>query len=164
MLTLPKLYYEDNMSQKYTKYKTPSNQPKSVKYWDKIYRNSDFWFPWVALKTVAESFLPDIMAECECNKSEARHIVWSAYIAATEGDEESPMWDACGDLAIELDDYGFALYTSHLTIGSNIHDGMSEKEAKKHFVQWLRESPENPVYGKYRVTESLKIEPLKRRK
>ena len=161
MLTLPKLYYEDIMNHQYTKYKTPKDQPQSVKYWDKIYRKSDFWFSWVALKAVAESFLPDIMEECECDATEARRIVWSAYIAATEGDEESPMWDACGDLAMDLTDYGFALYTSHLTIGSNMHEGLSEKEAKRQYVEWLRESPKNPIYGKFKITESLEIVPLK---
>ena len=145
------------MSKKYTKYKTPQNQSKAVKYWDKVYHGSDFWFDWIALKTTAEYHAKEIQEEEGLSLKEAREIVWNAYIDATEGNEDSPMWIAYEDFCMSLSDIGFAIYTPHLTIGTNIHYGHSEKKAKKMFVDWLRKSPKNPVYGLYRINEDLEI-------
>lgn len=146
------------------RYKTPKQEPKCVKYWDKQYLGSEFWFDWLMVKNTATHFIPEIMEELDCSIKEAQEVVWTAYIEASCGDEESPMFDAFSELACGLSDYSFALYTMHLTIGSDIHDGFSKSEAKDNYREWLEDDAENRLFGDWMITNKLKIIPSAKRK
>lgn len=143
------------MSYKYSKYRTSSDQPKCVKYWDKVYKNEEFWFDWMVLKTSVEAYVKEIMEENDYKIKEARDIAWHAYIAATMGDEDSRMDDAYSEFCICLNDRTIAIYTPHLTIGSEIHFGNTKKEAMSLYVEWLK--TDDGLYGDYYVNEDLSL-------
>jgi len=147
------------------KWNTPSQEPIYVHYWDKIYQKTDIWFHWIAFKGAAESFLPEIMEDFACNLKEAKEILWESYIDATCGDEESPLWDASGDLLRALSEKDFTFFMIHLAIGTNIYEGNNLEEATQIYVDWLNEDQkENGRYGKYRVTTDLEIIPVPKKK
>ena len=145
---------------KYEKYQSDKNSPKSVKYWDSKFIKTDFWIDWILMKAEVESFLAEVKEEFKCKDRKALRIVWSSFIEATCGDEESPMWDITGDFIRGLSEYNMAFYLIHLSIGSDIHDGMTEQEGIDRYVEWLKDSKGNGVYGEYKVTTNLEIVPV----
>ena len=141
----------------YTKYKSERNNPKCVQYWDSVFQKSNFWFDWVLLKAEVHSFLPEVMEEFMCTEKQGLQILWEDYIEATCGEEDTPMWDVSGDFIRILSEYDMAFYLIHLSIGSDIQDGFTEKQGRKRYIEWLKESKKNGVYGKYRVNTKLEI-------
>ena len=148
----------------YSKYSTPINEPKSVKYWDRELIRTDLWTDWTILKSVLKLQIPDIMKELDIGKKEATQILWSAFVEATCGDEASPCREAYKNFVRGIDGYHFAYWTPRLTIGSDIHDGISEQDALRRYQNWLNSDPSNPIFGKYKVLENLDIVEMKRRK
>ena len=145
------------------KYKTNPQQPKCVKYWDRVFLNSSIWVHWIVFKEIAEAYLPSIQEDFDCNLRTARSILWNNFIDATCGDQDSPLWDDSGDLFRALTERELAEYMMHLSIGSDINDGMTEKAAIQEYINWLEADPEeNGTYEGYRVTTALEIVPVKK--
>lgn len=147
----------------YSSYQTPKISPKCVHYWDSVFQHSHFWFDWILLKSVVESFIPEIMQESKCSEKKAHRIIWAEYIEATCGDEESILWDISGDFVRLLSEYDMAYYLIHLSVGSDIEDGYTQEEGIQRYIEWLKESKGNGIYGKFKVTTDLEIIPVKRK-
>ena len=145
---------------KHEKFQSDKSDPPCVQYWDKVYKKHSFFFDWLIVKSNASTQVGEVMKELDCDREEAIDTVWNAYIEASCGDKSSPMWEPYSNLARTLDGVNFAIYTSHLTIGSDIHDGYTEKEAIANFKAWLKQGKKNPIYGEWAVTQDLEYVPL----
>lgn len=142
---------------KQEKYQTPSISPKCVHYWDAKFLGKTFWADWIIMKSVGESMVPDIKKKLKCDDKKAHQVLWNAFVEATCGDEDSPMWTPSGDFIRSLGDYDLAYYLMHLYIGSDINDGFSEAKAWDRYKAWLKEKKNNGNYGVYRVTPEFEI-------
>ena len=148
---------------KHEKYQSPKNSPKSVVYWDSKFIHSNFWMEWIIMKAEIEHFLPQVKAEYKCKDRKGLRMLYSSFIEATCGDDESPLWDITGDFVRSLSEHDLAYYLLHLSIGSDIHDGMTEQEGIDRYIEWLNDNRMNGTYGDYKVTTELEIVPVGRR-
>jgi hypothetical protein len=147
---------------RYSRYVTPSTEPDCVKYWDRELAGTSLWIDWTLLKSMMKTQIPDVQAELGGTKREAVDVLWSAFIEATCGDRQSPCHSLYRNFVKSMDSYGFAFWTPRLTIGSEIHDGFTEKQALQRFANWLADDPQNPIYGNYRVSANLEITEIKK--
>jgi hypothetical protein len=138
-------------------YKTPRSATRCVKYWDKAYKNKGYYFDWQVMKAVVESKIGEIKEDLNVNATMARKVSWNAYCAAIEGDEDNPLWEAYVDFMDVITDEDLPEFVMVQTIGSDLHAGHTEKEAKRAFVGWLKEDPENGKFGDYRITTRLTV-------
>lgn len=145
----------------YSKYVTPSSDPDCVKYWDRELKATALWMDWTLLKTMLKMGLEDIKSSLGVEDAEANQILWTAFIEATCGDRESPCYEHYKNFMRTVDEYHFAYWTPRLTIGSDIHDGFSEKVARQRYANWLNEDIKNPIFGKYKVGVDLSITEIK---
>ena len=63
-----------------------------------------------------------------------------------------------------VNEYTFAYWTPRLTIGSEINDGFTEEQAVMRYQNWLKADKQNPIFGRYRVTQDLEVVEIKRRR
>lgn len=138
-------------------YSTPRTAPKCVKYWDKVFKNKKYYFDWQVMRSVVEAKVPEIIDQLELPAKDARTVAWNAYCAAIEGDEESPIWDEYGDFLDVIEDPDMPEFVMRQVIGSDLHSGCTEKEAKRLFIEWLDEDPEHGDFGDYKITRALKV-------
>jgi hypothetical protein len=147
---------------RYSRYVTPSTEPDCVKFWDRELSSTPLWIDWTLLKSLLEAQIPEIQAELGGTKQSATKVLWTAFIEATCGDEESPCHPVYRNFMRSMDEYYFAYWIPRLTIGSDIHEGFSEKVAKQRYANWLADDPQNPVFGRYRVSANLEITEIKK--
>ena len=148
----------------YSKYITPKEDPPCVQYWDREFSASPLWMDWTMLKTMVKTLVPDIQSDLNVGLIEANHVLWTAFVEATCGDVTSPCHDAYVDFMTGMSDYNFAYWLPRLTIGSDIHDGMSEANAMKKFGKWLKAHPSHPIFGRYKVHPNLDITKIPKRR
>jgi hypothetical protein len=141
----------------HSKYQTPQISPPCVHYWDSQFIRTSFWIDWLVLKSQVEQFVPEIMVETESSEVEAHQIAWRAFIEATCGDEDTPMWEISGDFIRSLSEYNMAHYLIHLSVGSDVEDGFTVEEGIQRYIDWLGEERGNWVYGDFKVTSDLQI-------
>ena len=138
-------------------YKTPKHLPKCVKYWDKVFKGKPYFFDWQLIRSLVELNVEEVMSELEIPKKKARTVVWNAYSAAIRGDEDSPLYEDVQDFVEAIEESEMPLFVAYSSIRFDIHVGMSEREAKEAIVAWLKEDPENGIFGKYRLTTRLTV-------
>lgn len=138
-------------------YKSPKGTLPSVKYWDKAFNKSSAWMSWLALKESLAVRVQDVMDEEGCNESEAMETLWNSIDAILNGDYDSPTWDLYEDFISSNDDDILLYLTLHLAIGSYIHAGHSEAQAKKLWKQDAVDDPDVLEGWGYRVTKDLKV-------
>lgn len=141
----------------YQPYTTPKTAPQAIHFWDNAYRQTTFWYDWLVLKSTAEFLRQDIQDCLGCTIEEADNAIWHDYIDATEGKTASPMFEVYRNFCMTLTIDTFPLYCVYLSIGCDIHDGLSEREAIEKYKDWLLKDPKNPIYGDYRVHSDLTI-------
>lgn len=147
----------------YSKYATPKSEPKCVKYWDREFVATELWINWTVLKTMLSEKIPSIMDEADVGKKEATNILWTAFIEATCGEEGNPCTEDYKAFCKGLNPYTWAYFTPRLTVGSDIHDGFTEKQALKRYQNWLAADPKNPIFGKYKVLPDLQVVEIKKK-
>jgi hypothetical protein len=138
-------------------YKTPKGMPKSVKYWDDKFKRSSVWMSWIALKTELSTKVSDVMSECECSESDAIYTIWNAFDAIINGDEESPVWNEYKDWICSNSDDDLLYISLHLAIGSYIHAGQSESEARESFKEDAKDDPDVLDGWGCRITDDLRV-------
>lgn len=148
------------MAKQQLKYVTEKDEPKCVHYFERHFVHLSFWFDWLLLKANMYRNIPYLRKELECSEPIAKKVIWNAYIAASTGDEDSPVMDAFEGLLHQIPPEELPLYLAHTTIGSNINDGVSEKKSIKEYKEWLQEDPENPIFGNYILLEDFSVVPV----
>lgn len=143
-------------------YKTPEHEPQCVHFWERELINTPLWFNWIILKTHLNAEKCRLIQSESCTYEEASDLIWFDFIEATCGVKNSIARKLYSQFLRKIDGYHFAYWIPRLTIGSDIFDGFSEQQARKRYGKWLDDDPENPIFGQYRVTKSLRIVPLKR--
>lgn len=147
----------------YAPYKTARLEPKYVKYWEKHFVKCSFWLDWIVFKITVYDHISEVKEYLlEENKisttKEAKSIIWNAVIAAYEGeDDRNPIMKSYRKFIDVIDDSEMMLFLAHLQIGNSIHQGLSEAKARKEYLEWLQEDPENPVWGEYALTNDFQI-------
>lgn len=133
----------------YKPYKTPKNAPKCVKYWDKRFKSKPYSFDWQLMRSIVEAKIEEISKELKISIKKSRTVAWNAYCAAIEGDEENPLWEAYQDFLEVIEDEELPEFVMRQTIGSDLHAGHTERAAKTAFIEWLKEDPDNGIFGEY---------------
>ena len=145
----------------YQCYTTNRQMPKVVKYWDKIFRKTQLFFPWQAALAAVEYHVPMVQQELSLSKKEARDMVWSAFCDAITGDVNSAFFPEYDDLCQMVTDDTMPIFTMAMTVGVDIHAGYSEREAIEEFKIWLAEDPRNGVFGNYRINSDLSVQQVR---
>ena len=148
------------MGKQRLKYVTEKDEPKCVHYFERHFVHLSFWFDWILLKANMYRNIPYLKKELDCSDPIAKKVIWNAYIAASTGDEDSPVMEAFEGLLQHIPPEELPLYLAHTTIGSNINDGISEKKSIKEYKEWLQEDPENPIFGNYILLEDFSVVPV----
>lgn len=145
----------------YQSYTTNRQLPKAVKYWDKVFRQTELFFPWQAAFAAVEYHVPLVQKELELSKKEAREMVWGAFCEAITGDVTSPFFQEYDDLCQTVTDATMPIFTLAMTVGVDINAGYSEREAIEEFKTWLSEDPKNGLFGNYRINSDLSIQQVR---
>lgn len=148
----------------YQAYKTHRLAPRSVKYWDRMYREKSYFYDWQIVVGIVDGFIPEIQAEVNVTKNEARKLAWNAYAAAIVGDEESPFFDVYNDFCDEIPPKEIPEFVMTQTVGVDINNGIPEKKAVEEFQAWLREDQNNGLFGDYMMLSNLSVKRVKRTK
>ena len=144
-------------SKKRTAYRTPSNQPKCVHYWDKNFKNKSYSFDWQAMRAEVTYMLKEIEKALNITKKEAQGVAWNAYCHAVCDDDESPFYDSYLELFDVIPEEEIPEFIMHKSIGADIHQGMTEKQARRQFIKWLKEDPDNGNFGAFRMNPDLTV-------
>ena len=145
----------------YESYRTNPLAPKCVKYWDKVFRNTELFFNWQATLVTVEHQVSIVQQELQVSAREARVLVWDAYCDAVTGDVTSPFFQEYDDLCQAVTESLMPIFTIAMSIGVDINAGFSEREATREFQNWLAEDPDNGTFGRYRINEDLTIEQVR---
>ena len=135
----------------------PKTDPKYLQYWNKSFKNFNFWYDWQAFVQTCNHQIPNIMEQCETNYNEARAIGWTSVGEAYEGDEKSPMIEEWQKFILSIEAKEVMLLLCHFQIGTDIKAGNTESQAKKHYIQWLWEDVENAIWTDYALSDDFKI-------
>ncbi len=87
----------------------------------------------------------------------ARMVVWNAYCAAVQGERSSPLFSDFQDLIEVISEEELPLFLVHKSIGCDIHRGKTEEQARQAVVDWLKEDPQNGIFGNYRLTPEFVV-------
>lgn len=142
----------------YTAYKTNRQAPKCVKYWDAIFRHTEMFLDWQTTFAAVEYHVPFIQKELKTSKQDARVLVWNAYCDAVTGDVNSPFFEEFDHLCQVVSDDLMPLFAMANSVGVDIHNGFSRREAEQEFRDWLAEDPQNRRFGPYQINDDLSIE------
>ena len=125
------------MFKQYRSYKSPKGTPACVKFWDRKFSKLNFWWDWLALRTIVENEISTIMQACQLPKAEATRVAWSAFCLVQEND--NPLKAAFLKFKNNLSPKEQALFLTYLAIGTLIHQGKEENEAIKEVRKIMQE-------------------------
>ena len=134
--------------------------PPCVRYWDRKFRTMHMWQSWMDLKQEVVRYFPFVQNHLQCSHRIAKERTWLTYIDSTEGDPESPFFEAHQHLIRQIQPVELPLFLCHLCIGTDIQRGVGELTARQNYQNWLLEDPDNPVFGDWVLTSDLKVIPI----
>ena len=137
--------------------------PPCLRYWERRFRTLHMWPHWLKLRSVVEEQYRIAQHHLECSFREAKVATWLTYIEVTTAKDDSlenPFYDAHIDLVCSIRDIEMPLFLCHLSIGTDIQRGCSEREALELYQHWLQESPTNPIFGDWGLTNELRVVPV----
>lgn len=142
----------------YTAYKTNRQALQCVKYWDKVFRNTELFFDWQATYAAVEYHIPLIQKELSISKRDAKNLVWGAYCDAVTGNIDSPFFEEYDEFCDAVSESMVPFFSLVKCIGVDIHGGYTQRQAEQEFKKWLSEDPQNGVFGNYKIQADLSIE------
>ena len=142
----------------YGPYRSSKDLPDCVVFWDKMLIGSPYWLHWMAAQGELSSQITALKERTDCTKVESIAMVWNAFCAAAIGDEESPVWHIFEDFVTAIAESDMPLFVYWVTLGVDINNGMTHKEAKSSFITWLKEDENNGLFdGGFRLLPSLEV-------
>ena len=140
-------------------YQTPSSHPEMIQYLDIKFRSLNLWLDWVVFQTTVPSYVPQIKSRVGVTRMRAESIVWSALLAAFEGDRQSPIFRNLNQFLSDMGDSERPIFVAHSMIAIDIHRGARPDEALQSFLKWLEEDPAHSIFGRYRLLSNLQTVP-----
>ena len=142
----------------YTAYTTNRQALRCVKYWDKVFRNTELFFDWQVTYATVEYHIPLIQKELGISKREAKELVWGAYCDAVTGNVDSPFFEEYDQFCDAVSENLIPFFSLVKCIGVDIHGGYTQRQAEQEFKKWLSEDPQNGVFGNFQIKADLSIE------
>lgn len=136
-------------------YQTPRRFPAMIQYLDDQFRQLNLWFDWMLLQSTGIFQVKRIQHHVGVTRTRAEKIIWNAFAAAFEADQNSPLFSEVHQLMQQVSPAEKPLFLAHTMIAVHIHRGMSVEEAKATFLKWLAEDPTHAIFGEFRLTPAL---------
>ena len=136
-------------------YQTPSSFPGMIQYLDTHLKSLHLWFDWIVFQTKVLSYVTQIKNRVGVTRDRAESIVWSALLAAFEGDRQSPIFRDLHQFLTDIEDAERPIFVAHSMIAIDIHRGAQPDDALQSFLNWLQEDPAHSIFGRYRLLSNL---------
>jgi hypothetical protein len=141
----------------YKSFKTNTQLPKFVRYWDGVFTGTSFWWEWQMMQSVVETCASELQCNSPFSKKEARGIAWNIYCAMVSGDERRFFFTDFCDFCESIPDAELPIFAMAQIIGLDIANGITETAAVEKFQKWLLDDPKNGVFGGYCMRSDFSI-------
>jgi hypothetical protein len=135
----------------WTKDQNSLEVPAFLNFWNRVFIDKPYGFDWQVLSAVVDSQTKEVSVVLRVDKAAARSIAWNAFIAAFNGDVESPLFIHFQDFIGILKGPELPYVVAMFAIGANLNSGCTELEAVQLFHQWMIEDEEHAIFDEYRL-------------